>query len=204
MNINSSPEDLEKFCETLLDYNGTSITGRYENQCIWYMIQVMKYCGLRPAETFALTRDDIHIKSGTGSYISINKAAHSTITCRLEIGAAKTRRSIRNVPIPNDLKPILTECLNWSRHEIIFADYYGNLQSIDYVSDYVHRVAKKAKVQFNLYMLRHQLSTDLFTSGTPANVIRDIMGHESASMSLDYAVSKETDRVQAVNNRRFS
>ena len=53
-------------------------------------------------------------------------------------------------------------------------------------------------------MLRHQLSTDLFSSGTPANVIRDIMGHESASMSLDYAVSNEKDRKNAMDKRKFS
>lgn len=199
-----SQEDLDKFCETLLEYNAASITGRYENRCIWYVIQIMKYCGLRPAETFALTKNDIHIMPGPGSYISINKAAHSTITSKLELGATKTKKSTRNVPVPQDLKPILEECLQWTRHEIIFADYYGNLQQIDYVSNYVHLVAKKAKVQFNLYMLRHQLSTDLFTSGTPANVIRDIMGHESANMSLDYAVSSEDARIQAVNSRLFS
>ncbi|MCR5373207.1 MAG: tyrosine-type recombinase/integrase, partial [Solobacterium sp.] len=83
-------------------------------------------------------------------------------------------------------------------------DYSGNLQDIDKISDYVHRVAKAAGVQFNLYMLRHQLSTDLFTAGVPANIIRDIMGHESASMSLGYAVSNATDRQAAINQRIFS
>lgn len=199
-----SPEDLDTFCETLLEYNAASITGRYESQCIWYAIQVMKYCGLRPAECFALTKSDIHIMSGPGSFISVNKAAHSTITSRLEIGITKTQKSNRKVPVPEGLKPILAECLKWTRHEFIFADYHGNLQQIDYVSNYVHLVAKKAGVQFNMYMLRHQLSTDLFSSGTPANVIRDIMGHESASMSLDYAVSNEDARIQAVNERKFS
>ena len=197
-------EDLQKFCEALLEYNSASVTGRYESQCIWYAVQVMKYCGLRPAECFALTKDDIHITPGSGSFISVNKAAHSTITSHLEIGATKTAKSVRNVPIPEDLKPILKDCMEWTKHDIIFADFHGNLQQIDYVSNYVHLVAKKTKVQFNLYMLRHQLSPDLFTSGTPANIIRDIMGHESASMSLDYAVSNENDRIQAVNNRRFS
>ena len=199
-----SPQDLDKFCDTLLGYNSVSVLGRYESRCIWYAIQVMKYCGLRPAETFALTKDDIHIMPGPGSFISVNKAAHSTATSKLELSTTKTKKSERNVPVPDALKPILEECLQWTRNEIIFADYYGNLQQIDYVSNYVHLVAKKAKVQFNLYMLRHQLSTDLFSSGTPANVIRDIMGHKSASMSLDYAVSKEGDREQAVNNRVFS
>lgn len=199
-----SSEDLDAFCDALLEYNKFSAPGLYQSQCIYYAIQIMKYCGLRPAETFALTKNDIFLNASNGGFISINKASHSTIDSTLEIGATKTQKSIRLIPIPEDLSPILRECLLWTKYDIIFADYNGNLQDIDNVSNYVHRVAKKAKVQFNLYMLRHQLSTDLFSNGTPANVIRDIMGHESASMSLDYAVSKESDRKNAMDNRKFS
>lgn len=197
-------DDLEIFCDTLLHYNEASEVGNYQSTCLYYAIQIMRYCGLRPAETLPLTKDDIHLMIGSGSYISIDKASHSTADSMLEVGATKTRQSIRNVPIPDQLKPILIDCLKWTKHDMIFADYFGNLQDIDKVSDYVHRVAKKANVKFNLYMLRHQLSTDLFTTGVPANIIRDIMGHESASMSLDYAVSSEKDRAEAMNVRRFN
>lgn len=199
-----SPEDLQRFCDRLLEYNKASVQGNYESRCIYYLVQIMRYTGLRPAEALALTRQDICLASGISAYISVNKAAHSTIDSALEIGSTKTRQSVRNVPISAELLPIVADCLAWSKHELLFADYHGNLQDIDYVSDYVRRVAKQAGVQFNLYMLRHQLSTDLFTSGTPANIIRDIMGHDSANMSLGYAVSTEKDRTEAINSRKFS
>ena len=202
--IEISAEDLDIFLETLQEYNSASREGRYQSQCIYFAVQVMRYCGLRPAETFALTREDICITSEESGYITINKAAHSTINSRLEIGAAKTKKSNRTVPIPSDLVPIMRECLSWSKYEFIFADIHGNLQDIDTVGVYVHNVAKKAKVQFNLYMLRHQFSTDLIRSGVNPAVIRDLMGHESARMTLDYAVSYEDDRRQAVDNRVFS
>ena len=57
------------------------------------------------------------------------------------------------------------------------------------------------KVTFTLYMLRHQFSTDLHNAGINPAVIRDLMGHESATMSLDYAVSDEKDRIKAINQR---
>jgi len=50
-------------------------------------------------------------------------------------------------------------------------------------------------------MLRHQFSTDLHNAGINPAVIRDLMGHESATMSLDYAVSDEKDRIKAINQR---
>ena len=197
-------EDLEHFLESLLEYNKKTVDGEYQSKCIYYAIQIMRYCGLRPAECFALTRNDIFLNGNNNGFISVNKSARSTISSTLEISNTKTQKSNRLVPIPQQLAPIIAECLQWSKYELLFADYHGNLQSIDNISDYVRNVAKKAQVSFNLYMLRHQLSTDLFTNGTPANIIRDIMGHESANMTLDYAVSNEKDRIKAINERIFS
>ena len=196
-----SPEDFETFCETLKDYGGASITACYRSNAVYYAVRIMRYTGCRPAEAFALTRDDIHLSQG---YISINKEVRSTTDAYTNIGRTKTLKSVRNVPISDGLRPYLHECLAWSRNEFLLADYYGNLLEIDDVDVLVRNVRKKAKVNFTLYMLRHQFSTDLFNQGITPNVIRDLMGHESATMSLEYAVSNEKDRLQAVNNRIFS
>lgn len=196
-----SSEDLKTFCEALLEYNAASVSGSYECQAIYYAIRIMQYCGLRPAETFALTRSDINLISG---YITVNKAVRSSEDEIITIGRTKTEKSVRAVPIPEGLRPDLLKCLEWSRHETLFADYFGNLLTIDKVDTIILHVRKKAKVDFNLYMLRHQFSTDLLSAGTPPNIVRDLMGHESASMSLDYAVSNEKDRIEAINDRRFS
>lgn len=196
-----SSEDLEKFLEALLEYNAASVVGSYECTAIYYAIRIMQYCGLRPAETFALTRSDINLISG---YITVNKAVRSSQDELLTIGRTKTDKSVRAVPIPEGLRPELRKCLGWSRNETLFSDYYGNLMTIEKIDTIILHVRKKAKVEFNLYMLRHQFSTDLLSAGTPPNVVRDLMGHESASMSLEYAVSNEKDRIEAINERKFS
>lgn len=196
-----SPADLETFCDALLEYNNASVVGGYRSKAIYYGIRIMQYCGLRPAETFALLKSDIHLTEG---YISITKASHSTENSRLEISNTKTQKSIRDVPIPSALKPILVECLGWSRNEILLSDYHGNLMDIDDIGTLVRNVRLKAKVDFNLYMLRHQFSTDLMTQGIAPNIVRDLMGHESSTMSLDYATSRSEDREKAINARKFS
>lgn len=196
-----SAADFQIFCDTLLEYGTPSVENRYNNQALYYACQVMYYTGLRPAETFALTGSDINLTAG---YISVNKASHSTYDSVLELDRVKTEYSKRNVPIHNDLKPVLAECLQWSKHQILFSDFYGNLMDIDDLSDKVYKVAKKAGVQFNMYRLRHQFATDEINNGTPLTVVRDLMGHASGSMSLDYATSNETDRMNAINNRKFS
>ena len=197
-----SPKDLQIFLDALLDYNSASITGSYYCHAIYYGIQIMRYCGLRPAETFGLLKTDINLITRT---ISINKAIHSTQESRLDYGKTKTAQSVRNVPIPDALVPILKECMEWSRNDILLADFQGNLIPIDEIDCTIAHIRKKRKTPyFTLYMLRHGFSTDLFKDGTNPAVIRDLMGHVSSTMSLDYAVSSEADRVTAINKRKFS
>ena len=196
-----SSADLQIFLDELLSYNSDSITGSYRCRAVWFGIQIMKFCGLRPSECFCLTKDDIHLTQG---YISINKAVRSSQDELITIGETKTRQSVRNVPIPSDLKPILQDCLNWAKHDILLSDYYGNLLNLDDVSTLIINVRRRAHVDFHMYMLRHSFSTDLMTQGTPPNIIRDLMGHESASMSLDYATTRTEDLEKAINARKFS
>lgn len=196
-----SLEDFEIFCDTLLNYGKPTADNRYNTRCLYYAVQIMWYTGLRPAEVFALTKKDVNLAAG---YIDINKASHSTVDSMLELDRVKTEYSKRHVPIHPDLKPILAECLLWTKHQVLLADFHGNLWEIDNTSDLVYKVAKKAGVQFNMYRCRHQFATDTINNGTPLSVVRDLMGHASESMSLDYATSNETDRINAINNRKFS
>ena len=106
--------------------------------------------------------------------------------------------------IPAELKPILIDCLRWSKYDMLLADYFGKIIDIDTSNRIITKVKKTAGIEFNMYMLRHQFSSDLFRSGTDPAVIRDLMGHESATMSLDYATTKEEDRKKAVDKRKFS
>ena len=161
----------------------------------------MKHTGMRPSETFALLKSDIDLERG---FITVNKAVRSSQDELITIGETKTRQSVRKVPISPSLKPILLECLQWSKHPLLLSDYYGNLLSTDDLGTLVRNVRLKANVDFHLYQLRHSFATDLLTQGTPLNVLRDLLGHESGSMSLDYATSSEKDRFEAVKNRQFS
>lgn len=195
------PEDLERFCDVLLTCHNGSESDQYRHYAVYYAIQIMKYCGLRPAEVFALTKSDINLIAGT---ISVNKAARSGHDTPLEIGRTKTDKSVRLVPIPAELKPILIDCLRWSKYDMLLADYFGKIIDIDTSNRIITKTKKAAGINFHMYMLRHQFSSDLFRSGTNPAVIRDLMGHESATMSLDYATTKEEDRKQAVNKRKFS
>ena len=196
-----SAADFEKFMDTLWDYSNASVQGSYRAHAIYYANRIMQYCGLRPAETYALLKSDIDLVRGI---ITVNKASRSTQDSILDISKTKTSTSIRNVPIPPALRPYLEECLAWSRNDIMLSDYYGNLMDIDDICVVVANVKRKCGVKFNQYQLRHQFSTDMFNQGVNPAITRDLMGHSSEAMSLYYATTTEKDRKEAISQRKFS
>lgn len=195
-------EDFTKFCNAVLSYNQYDEKGRYRSRMVWYLLQVMAYTGIRPAEALALTRNDFHFDEKP--YIDINKACGSNQAKKRQIIHTKTRQSVRRVPMCASLVIICKSLLEFTSHEYVFSDYDGSLIEINWLSNYIRLISKKCGVPFNMYRLRHAFSADLFKDGTPAPVIRDLMGHASMNMSLQYAYSTDNDRQAAIENRKMA
>lgn len=194
-NVQISSEDFYRFCDALLMYNAIDDI-QHNNLAIWYALQIMYYTGCRTAEAFALTRSDIH-----PDHISINKSVGSTQTKKKQIIPTKTKTSVRDVPVVQDLRPVLDSLLQWATGEQLFLDDTGQLFEINYVSNLIHLVSRKCGIHFTAYMLRHKLSTDLLHAGNSV-VARDILGHSSFGMTLDYARSTPEQLLSALSAER--
>lgn len=193
--VRMSYDDFKTVLDGLLTYNGGET---YDRRGIWFMLQIMYYTGCRPAEALALTADDI-----TDQYISISKAVGSTTKDKRQIVPPKTEASIRRVPVSPQLLPILHDLKKWSCHKYLLADQHGDLRNIDEVSNTIHLVAKKNHVRFNAYMLRHLMSSELLHRGDSV-VARDLLGHTSFSMTLDYARSTDDQLLEAIRDRNLA
>lgn len=172
--------------------------GKHNSQAIYYMLLIMYYTGCRPAEALALQRSDIH-----PDYISINKSVGSTATKSRQLIPTKTKSSIRHVPIVPELRTVLGELFDWSTGEQLLTDEQGNLFEIDYVSNFIRLASKRTGIHFNAYMLRHMMSSDLLHAGDSA-VARDLLGHSSFGMTLDYARSTDKQLHDAIRNRTLA
>ena len=115
----------------------------------------------------------------------------------------KTEASNRRIPVSPELAQILAQLKAWSRHEYLLADERGDLRDIDEVSNTIHLVARKHGVKFNAYMLRHLMSTELLHRGDSV-VARDLLGHTSFSMTLDYARSTDDQLLEAIIDRSLA
>lgn len=195
-NVNITDADFQAACDALLLYNATTDI-HHNNLAVWYMLQIMYFTGCRPAEALALTRSDINCKE---SYIRINKSVGSTRNQKGQIIPTKTPGSVRNVPIVPALLPILESLLSWSHDEQLFLTTSGNLFEITYVSNLIRLACRKEGIHFTAYMLRHKMSTDLLHAGD-AVVARDLLGHTSFGMTLDYARSTPDQLRAAIENR---
>lgn len=194
-------EDFKDFCDALLQYHDYDQEGQYKSRQVWYALQIMSGCGLRPAETFALRRDDIFFIPYPR--IAVRASIRSTEEAYNQVSTTKTGKSVRDVPAPNWLVPILRQLCD-ERQDYLFTDQDGAFWDIDDISDYIHRVSESCGVPFNMYRLRHKFSTDLFRDQVNPVAIRDLMGHENGSVTMDYAISSEEERKEAVRNRKYS
>ena len=207
-----SKKDFDTFCEALLEYHEWEECGRYRSRAIYYALQLMSYCGLQPAEAYALTREDFHL-DGPMPYISINKCTgydfydpESDEEYQPITRNTKTEYRNRNIPITEECKDLCEEILEWTKYDDVFADYNGKLFDSGAVCTYIRKVSLHCGIPFNQYRLRHNFSSDMFRQNMNPAVIRDLMGHSSRStaQTLDYAQTSKKDLIKAMKKRKIS
>lgn len=170
-----------------------SNVNEYNKKLIVLLIELLYYTGMRPAEAEALTRDDIK-----DDYIVINKQLGSDKDNYDVVTKCKTPKSIRNIPINPNLKPILNELLDYSRYDDLFRKDDGNYMNSEFVGNILRHLLKKTNIKFNLYMLRHNMATALITNGIDTKTTMELLGHSQYNMSLDYANSSEKLKKKAI------
>lgn len=191
--------DIEKMEEALLEYNHSHATeqSEYNRRCIYYIFQFARYTGMRPAEILALQRSDLSLVKKS---IFITKSIGATYDKHTAVIATKTEKSTRVIPISSALLPVIEELLSWSKHNELFALYDGSYWNIDRLSDSFGKIAKSAGLKMTLYDLRHHFATRLMRQGVPPAVVRDLMGHSSLTMSIEYARSSEDEMKDAIEH----
>ncbi len=191
-------DTLIKIMDKMRECTRNSDKDKFETEIMIYALFMLYYTGMRPCECYALTRQDISIKERT---ISVNKEIGSSATEYNVLRATKTELSTRIIPIVSDLIPILKNLLAYQDSEFLFAKFDGTLFDIDKVTNKVRYASRKLGINFNMYQLRHQFSTDLITEGVDPRTVMELMGHNNTGMTIDYARSNEELKLKALEDR---
>lgn len=172
----------------------------WKSEIAMNLIWIMYYTGMRTTEVLALSRDDIDLDR---RLIHVRHAIGATHDGMFDIVPLKTKTSRRDVPIADGLMPVLESLID-NAEDLLFTDPEGEVIPSVVMTQYVSLTAFRQGIKFSLYRLRHAFSADLFRSGTNPKVIQTLLGHESENMSLYYAYTTESERLDAVNKRKPS
>lgn len=181
-------------------------TGKYQtDKTIWnrhmiaQAILTITYTGIRPAEAFALTRNDIDLVK---KKIHIQSELGSSYTSANTVREPKTELSDRYVPIPDELMSIITDTLSSHQYSFVFPDYSGDHMDMQKVRGIIYCLSKKYNLNFSMYQLRHQFSTDLIRKQkADPRTVQELMGHEHYTMSIDYARSSNEAKEKVISER---
>lgn len=188
-------EELESFLEYLADYG----YDRKLTEDVTFAIRIIQHLGLRPQEALAVCSEDIDLDNRL-FYVQHSVGSDSESTRKLI--TTKTPWSVRTLPIPDALVPILKDLLINRKTDPLLIAADGLPYEISTIDDLMIHVSKKCGIKINMYMMRHNFATAMVKKDIRAT--QDMMGHESAVMTLKYVESTPLDKMKILLNDKMS
>ena len=201
VDVHTDRETVDQVIDGLIKYTMNNPQMIFDTELIVYLIEVIYYTGIRPAEALGLHRSDVNLSD---KYLYVHSAQGSTADEWNTTKATKTKQSIRREPIVPDLAVILDQLLRYQPADQLFQRSSGSVWQIDDVCNKINRVCKKLGIKFTLYQLRHKFSTDLVTANVDPRTIMELMGHNNIKQTLEYARSNDDLKEEALNIRKYS
>lgn len=189
---------LDAVLDAIASMRSNSDRTRFNRETMICALTVCAALGLRPAEAFALRKEDVDL---IGRKVSVGYRVGTGENGEAILIGPKTENSLRTLPLPEQLVPVINHIASIQDSPFLFARWDGTLWSSRLRSGYIRRACKDAGIEFTAYQLRHQFSTDLVTAGVDLRTVQELMGHASGSMTLSYARSNDALKRDAVEAR---
>jgi len=168
---------------------------------------VALYTGIRLGELCALQWKDVNFSEGI---LSITKTLqrikdtdlNSTAKTKMVIDAPKSKKSIREIPLPVYLLCLLKQ---WEKEQT--STHYVLSGKAKYVDPRVYQddfktYLEQAEVQrYNFHALRHTFATNAIERGFDVKNLSEILGHSSVRFTLEKYVRGSMDTKRASMER---
>ncbi len=182
---------------------------KIENYCLnsreyYYSIGILLclYTGLRIGELVALTWDDVNFKT---KELNINKTI-TRIRKNKEwiemIIEPKTKKSIRKIPLGNEIIVLLKELKKKKNSKYIVSNKTGDRALIRTYQYFFTRIQNNLNIKevINFHALRHTFATRAIESGMDIKTLSEILGHSNTSITINrYVHSLDETKKKAMN-----
>jgi integrase len=184
-----SARDQQKLIETALSDPNSKNIG----------IVLALYTGLRIGELCALQWSDVDLKQGKISVTktiqriflkNLNQTAHTKVI----ITPPKTRASVREIPIAEQLIPLLQKIHSSNKNAFVLTGSDLVLEPRVY-RDHYERLLRTAHIKhIAFHGLRHSFATMLITKSADAKTVSELLGHASIATTLNLYVHPDMEQ----------
>lgn len=170
---------------------------------------LMLTLGLRPGEAYAINNDDIDFKN---KKIHIKTSLTHDENGKIILGdRTKTYAGDRFLDLNTDAEAILKEATLEStnnKYGLLFWDTSrNNFMSVQASNSAFKRFCQKNNIakqdEETQYVLRHSYATRKIESGTPAEVLKDLLGHKDIEVTLNTYFDAFSEYKNKYNEKSF-
>ena len=159
-------------------------------------ILICLYTGLRVGELLALEWTDIDFSKNE---LFVNKTCHDKGKSRV-ITAPKTISSVRVIPIPKQLVPILKQLKKQSKSQYVISENGAYLSIRSYQRNFELLLKRLGIAHQGFHSLRHTFATRALECGMDVKTLSEILGHKNPTVTLNrYAHSMMEHKKEMMN-----
>ena len=155
------------------------------------------YSGLRIGELIALQWSDIDFAKGT---LTVSKSSHHGKTV-LIIDEPKTATSLRTIPLPKQLMPLVKMLKKRSDSDFVVASHGKPVSVRSYQRSFELLLKKLDIPHRGFHSLRHTFATRAIECGMDVKTLSEILGHKNPTVTLNRYAHSLMEHKQDMMNR---